>query len=251
MNCKDALGILEKHRYRDCPKWLAYVDDHLGQYVIGFEASGKSTGSFSVFEATAIAKELQATQTSNGSDHKFVRSDEDLPQLEWRKAIDGRVRSMLKRLAELENVQAIHGSKIDESEGLADRLDDLESTEDRTRAELADQAYRIKAWGACVSDALKKIVAQDERIAKLEAKLDEFEATETVDEVVERAEAIESRLDRLESASFAHSCLESKVRVMDDATTEAFANTIDTETFLTLEKKVDLLAKRFNHCYVA
>jgi chromosome segregation ATPase len=211
MNCKDALEILEKHRYRDCPRWLAYVDDHLGQYVIGFEASGKSTGSFSVFEAIAVAKELQATKTSNGSHHKFVKNSEDLPPLEWRKAIDGWVQSMLKRLTGLENVQAIHGSKIDESEELADRLDDLESTETRMRAELADQAYRIKAWGECVSDALKKIVAQDERIAKLE----------------------------------------SKVRVMDDATTEAFANTIDTETFLTLEKKVDLLAKRINHCYVA
>jgi tetrahydromethanopterin S-methyltransferase subunit G len=225
MNCKDALGILEKRRYRDCPRWQAYIDDHVGQYVIGFEASGKSTGSFSVFEAIAIAEKLQAERPAIGSHHKFAKNGEDLPQLEWRKQVDERLDTL-----------AVAFDKFSE--------DTCCQVENLIRDTKSDD-YRITAWGECLSDALKKTVAQDERIAKLEAKLDEFEAIETVDEIVGRLAAIESRLNFTNSVTF---------KVIDkehEKLNSRIDQTVDSETFDDLEKRVTGLERRLVNAYLS
>jgi hypothetical protein len=98
---------------------------------------------------------------------------EDLPPLEWRKQVD-------RTLENIEHTRNCHNDRFF-----------------RNEKQLHDHDYRIQAWGECLSDALKKIVAQDERIAKLEAKLDEFENVATVDEVVGRVAAIERRVARI------------------------------------------------------
>lgn len=249
MNCNDALGILGKRKYRNCPKWLAYMDDHLGTYVIGFEASGKSTGSFSVFEAIAIAEKLErdASPTATGFSVPWniggcepIQNSESLPPLEWRKLVD-------------------------------ERIDTLESDEDILRANIANQAHCVLDWGNCVSDALKRIVAQDERIAKLEAKLAEFETTETVDCVVGRLEATEkriavlerrietanaingvehdkfrSRLDRLDSSVFNMSHLMTKLDLIGDEVKEAVASTAEVQTVDALEQRIADIDRRLN-----
>jgi hypothetical protein len=189
-----------------------------------------------------VEEQLRSAKTENGGNNK---NGEDLPPLEWRKQVD-------RTLENVEYTRNCHNDRFF-----------------RDEKQLQDHDYRIQAWGVCLSDALKKIIAQDERIAKLEAKLDEFENVATVDEVVGRVSDLErrldavngmnvtahgvidqqhdkfrSRLDRLESQMFSAGTRVTRLESVGDATAEAIEDTIECATFHALEKNVDVLAKR-------
>jgi hypothetical protein len=234
----DALGILAKHRYRNCQQWGAV--SCANPHVIGYEASGKSTGSFSYFEAISIAEKLEreAKPTVEGFSVPWnvgfsyvsrtagnaLKNGEDLGPLEWRKQVD-------RTLENIENTRQCHNDRFHRSETKA------EETADR----LDDTEYKIRAWGECVSDALKMIVAQDERIAKLEAGIDRIVKCGADLEL--ENEKFKSRLDSLESAAYSRSFLEGKVHAMDRDFTEAIANTVEVNAHDALERRVTDIEK--------
>lgn len=175
MSLTEAIKVLSEHRHRGIQFWEA-TDYH--SHVQGKSSStGFSVVALTPFEAIAVATALQAANAANSK---------DLGPLEWRKQVD-------KQLEAVEFTRQCHNDRFH-----------------RDEKQLQDHDYRITAWGECLSDALKKIITQDERIAKLEArvsvaedvnsdhadKLDEFEASETVEEVVGRIAKLEADVSR-------------------------------------------------------
>jgi hypothetical protein len=162
MTIEGAVDVLMSKRHGDCNSWEIDNDD----MVFGFR-DGSLYCRFTHLEAVAIAEKLEKDEEArlccgNISAALLRRKGEDLPQLEWRKQVD-------RTLENVEYTRNCHNDRFF-----------------RDEKQLKDHDYRIQAWGVCLSDALKKIIAQDERIAKLEAKLDEFENVATVDVLAKR-----------------------------------------------------------------
>jgi hypothetical protein len=162
MTIEGAVDVLMSKRHGDCNSWEIDNDD----MVFGFR-DGSLYCRFTHLEAVAIAEKLAKDEEArlccgNINAALLRRKGEDLPQLEWRKQVD-------RTLENVEYTRNCHNDRFF-----------------RDEKQLQDHDYRIQAWGECVSDALRTIVAQDERIAKLEAKLDEFENVATVDVLAKR-----------------------------------------------------------------
>jgi hypothetical protein len=160
-------NILSVNAFGGCRCWIPSPGAGGEMVIVGIRGDAKRylRPEYAEREAEKIVDEQTRSAKACGS--------EDLPQLEWRKQVD-------KALEDIEFTRQCHNDRFF-----------------RDEKQLQDHDYRIKAWGESVSDALRKIVAQDERIAKLEAKLDEFENVATVDEVVGRVAAIEKRVARI------------------------------------------------------
>ena len=160
-------NILSANAFGGCRCWIPSPGAGGEMVIVGIRGDAKRY--LRPEYAEREAEKIVDDQTRSAK----VCGREDLPQLEWRKQVD-------KALEDIEFTRQCHNDRFF-----------------RDEKQLQDHDYRIKEWGECVSDALRKIVAQDERIAKLEAKLDEFEDVATVDEVVGRVAAIEKRVARI------------------------------------------------------
>jgi hypothetical protein len=134
---------------------------------------------------------------------------DDLPPLEWRKIVDLKLEMLLGHIERLDardsDLHEADAGRARYAGELRDRLDKLENGVRDVTEKGYGHDYRIEAWGEVVSDALKKIVAQDERLAKLESR------AEFTRDVIRPAPAddlakIKSRLDKLESAAFLSDC---------------------------------------------